>query len=208
LKKLLSLDKRNLDWAIHSAGIAITVGALVYVGAKIATSANVLWTDFSDPTFLSVVAASACIYPLSCSLLGIAWIMLVDFAGKGARIGFRDGLIIAGRSQILKYLPSNVLHLVGRFGLAKKAGASHASLVFATLAEPGILIAVASVLSTIFALPLFLKFVLPALGSRSAPAIVVALGIMGAVVLWWFKRQGILHRKVVLAIAGAMSPSF
>lgn len=186
---------------IRAAGILLMAAAVVFVGLKIRDSFNLLASDFANSRFLGTIVIGMCSYAALTGLIGAAWVMLVS--GANHTLGLRDGLIIFGRSQILKYLPSNVLHLAGRYTMARAAGAPHGSLIFSTGAEAALLIMAASTIAVVFALPLFLRYVVGTFGTHYGPiAILAALGILLLGSLWWLRREGMLtHRLGVMTFA-------
>jgi len=189
---------------VRGAGLILTLAALVFVGMKIATSSSLLADDFTTRRFVAALACGTALYALLCSLIAFAWVTLVRAADDGGKFTTREGLIIFGRSQILKYLPSNVLHLIGRYGMAHAAGASHAALLFALAAETALLIGAASTIAIVLALPLALHHVADALGQSSVALVVLAtLGILVASSLWWLRRRGLLKPKLGLIILAA-----
>lgn len=186
---------------IRAAGILLMAAAVVFVGLKIRDSFNLLASDFANSRFLGTIVIGMCAYAALTGLIGAAWVMLVS--GANHALGLRDGLIIFGRSQILKYLPSNVLHLAGRYTMARAAGAPHGSLIFSTGAEAALLIMAASTIAVVFALPLFLRYVVGTFGTHYGPiAILAALGILLLGSLWWLRREGMLtHRLGAMTFA-------
>jgi glycosyltransferase 2 family protein len=179
-------------------GIAVTIAALGYVGARIVESASLIGTAIASPAFISAVAVGGLAYALNCGLIGGAWFILLN--ARNRELDLRDGLIIFARSQIYKYLPTNVLHLVGRYGMALKAGASHASLIFVTVAESVLLITAAATVAIVFALPLFLQRIVPALQPYApAPIVAIALCALIASAIYWLARQGHLTLQLMMA---------
>jgi hypothetical protein len=162
--------------------------------------------EFASPSFLAALSVGMLAYALLCSLIGIAWVKLVQLADHGGEFQMRNGLIFFARSQILKYLPTNLLHLVGRYSMARRAGASHTSLLFATAAETGLLIMAASTIAIVFAMPLFLRYVVGSLANYSATgAVLVALAAMMAASLYWLGRMELLKAKTAMMIAAVFS---
>ena len=198
---MISLMQGKIAWVVHVIGVAVTATALVYVSMRIFSSTSLLGQDFSNPSFLATLALGAAIYALFCISIGVAWVTLVDAGHGGTPLGFREGLIIFGRSQILKYLPSNVLHLVGRYGMARQVGIPHPSLLFSTLAEAGLLVVASATIAIFFALPLLLKYLTPSFGAQSPSfAVLVAFGTLGVVSVYWFGRKGLLRPKMGMAL--------
>jgi uncharacterized membrane protein YbhN (UPF0104 family) len=198
-----SLLEGRIGWIVRGAGLVLTLVALLFVGIRIVDSSSLLATDFTSPRFITALVVGAVLYALFCGLISLAWVILVRSVDRG-KFSTRDGLIIFARSQILKYLPSNVLHFVGRYGMAHAAGASHTSLIFATATETALLLAAASAIAVSFALPLVLRDLLDALGRLNIVAIVLsALGFLLICSLWWLKRRGLLKPKLGLITVAA-----
>ncbi len=82
-------------------------------------------------------------YAVNLILLAFGWRQLV--LAQESYLSIKDALYIYGKSQIAKYLPGNIFHLVGRQWLGRVYGLSHAVLIKSSLWEIG-LIAIAAVL--------------------------------------------------------------
>ncbi len=131
-------------------GLVISIAAIAFVAMSVNRTFATLRLELLSPSFVIAVAGSCIVYALILQLIGFSWYRLLLAVDRTA-MELSSALIIFGRTQIYKYLPSNVLHMVGRYTLARKFGASHAALAFAQLAEIGMLVlsaaAVAAVLS-------------------------------------------------------------
>jgi hypothetical protein len=55
-------------------------------------------------------------------------------------IGAKDAYALYAITQIMKYIPSNVVHFVGRHVTLRRRGASHLALVFTVFGEAAILV--------------------------------------------------------------------
>ena len=63
-----------------------------------------------------------------------------------------------------------------------------------------------STVAIVFALPLFLQHVLPAMGSYSpSVAVMITLGFLGAVSFYWLARAGLFRPKLALVLLAALS---
>lgn len=114
-------------------------------------------------------------------LLSEAWRRLVRWH-SGCDLGFRAAHELQGGASIAKYLPGNVMHLVGRHALGRARGVGHAALAGSAVHEAGSLVTVAACVA-LLGLALHgdsahLAFVLPvlALGLSAAalPPLLVA----------------------------------
>jgi hypothetical protein len=79
-------------------------------------------------------------------VLVTAWEMLLDWFGE-THLSFLKGMWIYGKSQILKYIPGNLLYLPGRHFLSQQSGAGHVPLAGAATFEVVGLLASASSIS-------------------------------------------------------------
>lgn len=107
-----------MSWIARILGAALTIGSLIFVGSRILEFSGPLAANFSNPRFLATLTVRMALYALLGALIGYAWTILVRACDQDAQLSIRQGLVIFCRSQIFKYLPSNVLHLVGRHGAA------------------------------------------------------------------------------------------
>jgi len=74
------------------------------------------------------------VYALNNFLLSGAWKYLLVLSGH-KNISFSKCHIIYGRTQIAKYIPGNIFHLVGRYFLGKSEGIPSTALLTSTLYE-------------------------------------------------------------------------
>lgn len=86
------------------------------------------------PQIIVLVVASALSYALALQLVGLAWFSLLVSVGERAISPVR-ALRVFARTQVYKYLPTNVIHLVGRFVLAARYGAAKDALSYAQVME-------------------------------------------------------------------------
>jgi len=133
------MGEREPATALRCVGLAISVVALVFVLAEVDRSLGELSEYFGSSRFLTAIAICAVAYGFVFQFVSIAWHRLL-IAIDGPSLSIWRALAIVGRTQIYKYLPSNVLHMVGRFAIAREAGASHAALAFAQIGEVSIVI--------------------------------------------------------------------
>lgn len=125
-------------------GVVISIASLAFVGFSIHRSFGDLTENVASDRFVACVAAASLLYAGLVQLIGVAWHQMMAVVDKPS-ISFRTAIGIFNRSNVYKYLPGNVFHMVGRYTLAKTAGASHASLAFSQVAEI-VLLAVSSMI--------------------------------------------------------------
>jgi hypothetical protein len=157
----------------RALGLAFVVTAVAFVGAQVVeakpwTLERALVQDLAMATLIG-----AGIYGLAGFVLAEAWIGLLDHRPTGVS---RAALYAAyGRSQIGKYLPGNVFHLLGRHALGRRLGLGHGRLLDAAVFESACLVAVAAGIG-LLAIALGPAVTLP-LTSTPAMAVISATGL-------------------------------
>lgn len=142
--------------AARVAGFAVTLAALAFVGVTVYHSFDSLRQELASPLFLLTLVGSAVAYAIVLQLVGLAWLRLL-IAVDGPSLSVRQALTIYGKTQIYKYLPTNVLHMVGRYALARKSRVSNQALVFAQIGELLTTVLAASALAIVLARPLLIR---------------------------------------------------
>jgi glycosyltransferase 2 family protein len=120
-KKISFLIKENkIRKIIKISGYILTVVVLVYVGYICYKN----WESISLQASLSrnwyLIIPSIFLYLVTSYLLPLGWKQALQ--AFGARVTFYDSTTIYGKSQILRYVPGNIFHFVGRSLLSKKYG--------------------------------------------------------------------------------------
>lgn len=131
------------------AGAALTLLSLVFVVWSLVRS-----NLFERPGVWTIqlgvaILVGTALYAASLFLLARGWSSLVR-TSSDSPLSLRTGLSVYARSQVYKYIPSNVLHFVGRQVLLAKRGHSHAAVAAASLAETLALIGCAVLVAGIF----------------------------------------------------------
>ena len=130
------------------AGYAIVVAACVFVVSRIVDSGiSAAIADNGFALFASIAAGSV-LYAAAGLLLAMPWIRLLRWCGQSPP-STRAGVAIYARTQIAKYLPGNVFHLVGRHLAGRQLGMAHTPLVCAAWFETVTLVSAAAVLSLV-----------------------------------------------------------
>src|SRR4051812_46223962 len=102
---------------LRTGGVVIAVAAMFFFLRSVYGYADQLYEMLQIPQFIPVVLAGAIFYALVLQLVGLAWFTLLASVGEKAIAPFL-ALRIFARTQVYKYLPTNVVHLVGRFVVA------------------------------------------------------------------------------------------
>lgn len=116
------------------AGAAVAIASVIFVARSIGRSYEHLPEAIFTVGFAALMIVLAVAYGGVNQLLGTAWYSLLTGFGRGT-LTISGALSIFNRTQIYKYLPGNVFHMVGRYSMAKKAGVEHLSLSMAQLGE-------------------------------------------------------------------------
>ena len=109
-------------------GYVVSLAAIVYVAWQVRPHLAAFAAFFGNAGDRLTVASLAACYGLLLMIQSFAWVMLLRPV-DGHVLPTGTGLAIYGRTQMLKYLPSNTLHLVGRHAAARRHGSSHGALI-------------------------------------------------------------------------------
>jgi glycosyltransferase 2 family protein len=150
---------------IVAFGKATTIGRVVGWTAVVASLGFIgiqLWQHAPwrlAGTHLEALAAAivggALLYGIAGFLLSSAWYQLLSAGGSSASL--RSHHAVYGRTQIAKYLPGNVFHLVGRQVMGRQLGYGQGRLALASLLEAVLLMLIAAALG----LPMVLQWLAP-----------------------------------------------
>ena len=128
---------------VRVVGLVALAIALLFLSLRISDNWHAISSkSISAGVWFSVVVCSLT-YGLASVLLSTAWYRLLSFLSKG-RMRSLEVQVVYARTQIAKYIPGNVFHLVGRHTVLRKLGATHGSLVGAALFEAAGVIAAAA----------------------------------------------------------------
>jgi hypothetical protein len=119
---------------VKALGILLLGASLLFVFERIWT--NSIWTIDQALLLplLEAIALGVILYTIGCFLLSTAWWVLISHISD-IPISFSAATAIYGRTQLVKYLPGNVFHYLGRHALGRHAGLDHRSLVLAAVLE-------------------------------------------------------------------------
>jgi hypothetical protein len=162
-------------------GLALSIAALVLVTWKTVGLARTELFNYLTPSFLLALGLVSASYTLLDSVIGFAWHNLLAGTGTVAMSRWQ-ALTIWGRSQVLKYLPSNTLHYVGRHGAAYRAGASHGALVWSLVAETALVSMAAALVAALFARSLIAQRLSPVI-DPSVPLPLLVVTAFGLAIL-------------------------
>jgi glycosyltransferase 2 family protein len=114
--------------------LAVIFLSFWFIGEKLWVHHNWLRTSALSYELLITIFVCSIIYGLSEFLLSFAWRRLLKMCGH-KDISVKTCNQIYGKSQIAKYIPGNVFHVVGRHILGSQAGVKNIVLAGATIYE-------------------------------------------------------------------------
>jgi len=185
---------------LELAGNVLSLLAIVFIGERLYSYHGQLDAQQAAALALPVLFFSV-VYAASCMLTALAWRGIL--AGLGPQLDGRQAMHIYGSSQIAKYIPGNVLHLVGRQVRGVACGIPALPLAKSMLWEVALL-CVSGGLFGILILPHFLT------GMGAGLSIVAYLAVLGIAVLtvskWRDPGRGrsVLLNSAFLAVSGAL----
>jgi hypothetical protein len=184
-------DRRSRNFGVAALGWLLTGLALAFLGYELWRSNPWSLAGAHAPELALVVALGSVAYGLAGFLPAEAWRQLL---GPGPAEAYpRQHRALYGRTQIAKYLPGNVFHLVSRQVLGRSLGHPHGTLALASLAETLSLLLVAGVLAA------------PLVWSRAGQALeasgwlVVAMAAIVIAPIWLERRRSPAGRPPVAA---------
>lgn len=162
---------RCLRWA----GSALAAVGIIFIAMRLRDYGSKISFDDFGPEIWWTVGCCALVYGMSNAMLALAWWnLLAQFRAFPSR---QWAVRTYGISQLAKYVPGNIFHLVGRQALGMAAGVPGWSLAKSSIWELG-LIALAGLLFGLLALPLMIASLPLQLG---VSAFVLALVVVAVV---------------------------
>ncbi len=127
---------------LATVAIAFVVVELVRTGAF----ASPVW---SSPNVWWIIVSLAALYTAILVLPVAAWLALVR-GSSDVRVKGSAGFRIFALFQILKYIPSNLAHIGGRYAMLRQVGVDHPAIIWSTVAEAGLMAGTALAVAAIF----------------------------------------------------------
>lgn len=143
------MPKELIQKAAKITGSLIAISGITFVLYKLGISWQLLVEKTEPLTIVIPLLFLSLVYGISQLLISRGWhILLLTY--QKTDIPFLLAHKINARTQIAKYLPSNVLHHAGRLSLGKLHGIDSTALIKASMDEILLLVASAALLSSIF----------------------------------------------------------
>ncbi len=164
------------------------VGKVLGLLLVLISLAYVVWSLHSSGAFASPIwssgdlwrrtLAAGLAYGAALGLIGWAWTRLVESATT-VPLGAREGIRIYALSQLYKYLPSNLLHYVGRQVMLTQRGVEHTAAAWASLTEAAIIILTSSLVAVCFGYAYFA----PMFNAQASVNFLILLAVLGLIAL-------------------------
>ena len=121
--------------------------------------------------------------------LAAAWYLLTTSVSK-VHIRWWDGFYIFAISAIYRYVPSNVVHYIGRHAMLRQRGVEHAAAAWGTLAETALFVLACALVALVLGAPLLVERVLQLTQDNwLLLALVALLAMVFAGLAAWFVRR-------------------
>lgn len=115
-------------------GYLLLAVSLVYIGERVITYMEELGDVGLTPSFLAAVGVGTVLYAVLLLLFAAAWGVLLGGC-LYCKVRWSAIVSVYGRSQISKYLPTNVLHYAGRQVMGRAIGWPHLAIAAASVLE-------------------------------------------------------------------------
>lgn len=130
-------------------GILLTALAFAYITYALMLSGASVAAYFTSAELIFFILLGGFLYGLTLQFVGMGWWQVLVSLGNRT-LDLDTALAIFGRTQIYKYLPTNVLHMAGRIAEARLHGVSTTILIIAQFVEFFLLASAAALVSGAF----------------------------------------------------------
>lgn len=196
------MTRKTLARTATIVGYGIVGVASFFVVFKIIQGGIFTTIAESGAVLALTIGIGSVLYAAAGLLLATAWVRLLKCCGQ-ASSSTRSGLMIYARTQIAKYLPGNVFHLVSRHISGRAIGLDHTPMVFAAWLEALALVSAATVLAVLG----FAAWKEPFGGTELLPLTILAIGLALAAPIGVAVLIPLLGRLTCLPPPGATTPT-
>jgi hypothetical protein len=196
---------RAMPWGrlLQAVGVGLTLLGLLFTGRVILENAALGQLSWDARLWACLGFAGAAYALLSVLLVGVWWIILTTFA-PGC-IGVREAFALYATTQIMKYLPSNIVHFVGRHVALRRRGVADLALVWTVFAEAAILACAACLTIVAFEADVFTTVYRRYLGTDKA-AVAVSVGLICCVAAGLLSPHGVGVRwRFIIRLMAALT---
>lgn len=186
---------------LHRGGTLLAIAGIVFVALRLYDQAGQIDLARLDWRIGSAIIGLALVYALTNGMLALAWWHLLDRGG--VRTTRRRAITIYGRSQIVKYVPGNIMHLAGRQAMGMAAGLPGWPLMKSAAWELG-LISIAGALFGCLVLPWLVTGF-----SVTSSLVLFLVAVLGSTAtLWRFLgaqvARALVWQTIFLLISGSL----
>jgi hypothetical protein len=201
---------RGQPW-LRALGVGLTLSGVIFTGRIILQNDALAQLSWDARLCASLVLACGA-YALLSVLLVLVWAAMLDAFAPG-RIGAREAYALYAITQIMKYLPSNVVHFVGRHLALHRRGVSHLALLSTVAGEAAVLACGACLAALALRADVLTALFGRHVQIESLP-VIVAAGLalcLGATLVWrrcaWLRRLAAagMHRRLAPRLMIAVS---
>lgn len=184
--KQTKLALAKTAWRI--LGILVTALAFAYIAYALVLSGASVAAYFTSSKLIFFILLGGFLYGLTLQFVGAGWWQVLVSLGDRT-LDLNTALAIVGRTQIYKYLPTNLLHMAGRIAEARIRGTSTTSLIIAQVFEFFLLASAAALVSGAFGWHLIKEQAhqLP-LSPIDILCVTTLLGVFGVVAMRWARH--------------------
>jgi len=150
---------------------------------SVVSSSNLLW--------IPIVIALIAVYMMINYIRAVNWTRIIDYLGNNAKHN-RLLVIIYLKTEVAKYIPSNMIHLAGRHILARGLGYKDTVLMGANILDMALLLFVALLIvlagffSEVIVIP---DLVLKSISNKSYMAVVAIMLAVTVIVFGWLLKS-------------------
>ena len=123
---------------LRVVGTGLALLGVLFTGLLISENDALVRLSWGARSWALLFSACAA-YAVLSVLLVVAWATILDAFAPGC-IGAKDAYALYAVTQIMKYIPSNVIHFVGRHLTLRRRGVPHLALVATVFGESAILV--------------------------------------------------------------------
>ena len=170
------MNSLKIKRGLYFAGGVLALVGITFVLVRLRSYQTEIDISMFNWTTWTVVSMMVLGYGLSNLMLAFAWRNLLEHFG--ALVTAHCAVWVYGVSQIAKYVPGNIFHLVGRQALGAAAGLPHWPLAKSAIWELGLIAAMGAIFGLLL-LPIFTGYV----SFTAAPVFFIGAVILAVLIL-------------------------
>jgi len=132
---------------VRNLGYAITIASIVFIVYTISKMDFAAIGGLFKYTWLVYIIFAAIVYALLYYILGYGWWMIMQAVNPIDKVHFWKVIGIYMKTNIAKYIPSNLMHFAGRHMLSSNVKITHKYLLLSNVIEITLLSGIACIIS-------------------------------------------------------------